>query len=75
MNILSGKHLIMPKKSTTRYIKVTACNLCPFLERNNGKGFTDEFHICKKYGIIINILTKNYIHPKCQLSKNKGFTK
>ena len=59
-----------------RIIEVKTCKECPFLEENDGGGFTSEFTKCSKFDIMLidwdgpeylDIYSK--IHPDCELKE------
>jgi len=58
-----------------KQIKVKTCSQCPYIEHNNGAGFTEPFTMCDKFGILLIDKTyfdiHNLIHQDCRLDDYK----
>jgi hypothetical protein len=54
-----------------KYIEVTCCRNCPYIEHNDGGGFIEPFVKCRKFNFVMIDENKSFnldkIHPKCEL--------
>lgn len=61
------------EKRPLRLIPVRNCKNCPYRNYDNGGGYTEPFHICKRYNIILIDENKwsnlEKIHKDCKLPK------